>query len=127
MAFRKMLPLVLLLALLVVPSAEAKYRVGVGDQNASMFDSARWQSLKLKRTRVIVPWDWSKNAAEAAYFTDYMNRARAARQQVLVAFTAHTGCFNGKRYSRSKACRAPSAKAYRSSVRKFDNAFPWVK
>ena len=127
MAFRKMLPLMLLATLVVVPSAEAKYRVGVGDQNASMFDSARWQSLKLKRTRVIVPWDWNKTAAETAYFTDYMNRARAARQQVLVAFTAHTGCFNGKRYSKSKACRAPSAKAYRSSFRKFDNAFPWVK
>jgi hypothetical protein len=127
MAFRKMLPLVLLATLVVVPSAEAKYRVGVGDQNASMFDSARWQSLKLKRTRYIVPWDWNKNAAEAAGVTDYMNRARAARQQVLVSFTAHTGCFNGKRYSKSKACRAPSAKAYRSSFRKFDNAFPWVK
>ena len=134
MAFRKMLPrfartasLMLLLTVVLVPSAEAKYRVGVGDQNASMFDSARWQSLKLKRTRVIVPWDWSKNASEAAYFTDYMNRARAARQQVLVSFTAHTGCFNGKRYSKRKACRAPSAKAYRSSFRKFDNAFPWVK
>jgi hypothetical protein len=127
MAFRKMLPLTLLVALVLVPSAEAKYRVGVGDQNASMFDSARWQSLKLKRTRVIVPWDWSKNSSEAAYFTDYMNRARAARQQVLVSFTAHTGCFNGTRYSKSKACRAPSAKAYRSSFRKFDNLFPWVK
>jgi hypothetical protein len=127
MAFRKMLPLMLLATLVLVPSAEAKYRVGVGDQNASMFDSARWQSLKLKRTRVIVPWDWNKTAAETAYFTDYMNRARAARQQVLVSFTAHTGCFNGKRYSKRKACRAPSAKAYRSSYRKFDNAFPWVK
>ena len=127
MAFRKMLPLMLLATLVVVPSAEAKYRVGVGDQNASMFDSARWQSLKLKRTRYIVPWDWSKNAAEAAGVTDYMNRARAARQQVLVSFTAHTGCFNGKRYSKRKACRAPSAKAYRASFRKFDKLFPWVK
>ncbi len=127
MAFRKMLPLVLLATLVVVPSAEAKYRVGVGDQNASMFDSARWQSLKLKRTRYIVPWDWNKNAAEAAQVTDYMNRARAARQQVLVSFTAHTGCFNGTRYSKSKVCRAPSAKAYRASYRAFDNAFPWVK
>ena len=111
----------------LVPSAEAKYRVGVGDQNAAMFDSARWQSLKLKRTRYIVPWDWNKNAAQAAEVTAYMNRARAARQQVLVAFTAARGCWNGSRYSRSKACRAPSATAYRSSFRAFDNAFPWVK
>jgi hypothetical protein len=127
MAFRKMLPLMLLATLVLVPSAEAKYRVGVGDQHASMFDSARWQSLKLKRTRYIVPWNWNKDAALTAEVTAYMNRARAARQQVLVAFTARNGCWNGRRYSRSKACRAPSAKAYRSSFRAFDNAFPWVK
>ena len=92
-----------------------------------MFDSARWQSLKLKRTRYIVPWNWNKDAALTAEVTAYMNRARAARQQVLVAFTARNGCWNGSRYSRSRACRAPSAKAYRSSFRAFDNAFPWVK
>jgi hypothetical protein len=127
MAFRKMLLLMLLATLVVVPAAEAKYRVGVGDQNAAMFDSARWQSLKLKRTRYLVPWDWNKSSAQAAETTAYMNRARAARQQVLVTFMAHRGCWNGKRYSRSKACRAPSAKAYRASFRAFDNQFPWVK
>jgi hypothetical protein len=127
MAFRKMLPLALLVGLLLVPSAEAKYRVAVGDQSAAMFDSARWQSLKLKRTRYLVPWDWTKSPSQVAETTDYMNRARAAKQQVLVAFTARRGCFNGKRYSRSKACRAPSAKAYKNSFARFDNAFPWVK
>jgi hypothetical protein len=127
MAFRKMLPLALLFALLVVPTAEAKYRVAVGDQSAAMFDSPRWQSLKLKRTRYLVPWDWSKSADQVAETTGYMNRARAARQQVLVTFTARRGCWNGKRYSRSKACRAPSAKAFKNSFAKFDNAFPWVR
>jgi hypothetical protein len=117
----------LLTTLVLVPSAEAKYRVGVGDQNAAMFDSARWQSLKLKRTRYLVPWDWNKTAGQAAEVTAFMNRARAARQQVLVTFTAHRGCWNGRRYSRSKACRAPSAAAYRKSFAALDNAFPWVK
>jgi hypothetical protein len=127
MAFRKMLPLALLATLLVVPTAEAKYRVAVGDQSAAMFDSARWQSLKLKRTRYLVPWDWAKSPAQIAETTGYMNRARTAKQQVLVTFTARRGCWNGKRYSRSKACRAPSAKAYKNSFARFDNAFPWVK
>jgi hypothetical protein len=127
MAFRKMLPLVLLAALFVAPTAEAKYKVGIGDQSASMYDSARWQSLKLKRTRYIVPWNWNKSAATRAAVTAYMNRAHTARQQVLVAFTARAGCYNGRRYSKRKACRAPSAKKYRSSFRAFDKAFPWVK
>jgi putative glycosyl hydrolase len=127
MAFRKMLPLALLAALLMVPAAEAKYRVGIGDQSAAMFDSARWQSLKLKRTRYLVPWNWSQDAGQRAEVEAYMARARAARQQVLVAFTARRGCWNGTRYSRSRACRAPSAKAYKNSFARFDNAFPWVK
>jgi hypothetical protein len=122
-----MLPLAVLVSLLVVPAAEAKYRVGVGDQSAAMFDSARWQSLKLKRTRYLVPWDWTKQDWQRAEVENYMNRARAAGQQVLVAFTASRGCWNGRRYSKKKSCRAPSAKAYRSSFARFDNAFPWVK
>jgi hypothetical protein len=127
MAFRKMLPLSLLLVLLVAPTVEAKLRVGVGDQNAAMFDSSRWQSLKLKRTRYIVPWDWAKVGWQRAEVENFMNRAHAAGQEVLVAFSARRGCWNGARYSRSKACRAPSAKAYKNSFARFDNAFPWVK
>ena len=127
MAFRKMLPLLLLAALVLVPTAEAKYRVGVGDQSAAMFDSPRWQSLKLKRTRYLVPWDWTKQSWQRSEVETYMDRARAAGQQVLVTFTAARGCWNGRRYSRAKRCRAPSAKAYRRSFGAFDNRFPWVK
>ena len=127
MAFRKMLPLVLLASLLVVPAAEAKYRVGVGDQSVAMFDSPRWQSLKLKRTRYLVPWDWTKEDWQRAEVEAYMTRARAARQQVLVTFTASRGCWDGNRYSRKKSCRAPGKGAYKKSVKKFDNAFPWVR
>ena len=123
-----MLPLVLLAALLVAPgAAQAKYRLGIGEQNAAMYDSAAWQSLKLKRARYLVPWTWNRSAAATARVTAYMNRAHAAGQQVLVAFTARGGCYNGRRYSKRKACRAPSAKAYRASFRAFDNRFPWVR
>ena len=127
MALRKMLPVVLLASLVLVPAAEAKYRVGVSEQNAAMFDSSRWQSVKLKRTRYLVPWDWSKAAWQRAEVEAFMNRARAAKQQVLVTFNSARGCWNGSRYSRKKACRAPSARAYKSSFARFDNAFPWVK
>ena len=131
MAIRKRLPLaplaVLLAALVVVPAAEAKYRVGIGDQNAAMFDSARWQSLKLKRVRYIVPWDWRKQDWQRAEVDAYMKRARAARQQVLVAFTASRGCWNGKRYARKRSCKAPSKRKYRASFRAFDKQYPWVK
>jgi Glycosyl hydrolase catalytic core len=125
MAFRLMLPLTLLAVLLVAPAAEAKYRVGLGEQNVTMFDSPRWQGLKLKRVRYIVPWDWQRSARGEV--EAFMNRARAARQDVLATFTASRGCWNGRRYSKRKSCRAPSARAYRSSFRAFDKQFPWVK
>jgi hypothetical protein len=128
MAFRKMLPVVLLVSLLAaVPAAEAKYKVGVGEQDSAMFSSARWQSLKLKRSRYLVPWNWTANAATRSAVTTYMSRARAARQQVLVSFTAAGGCYNGHRYSKKKRCRAPSAAKYRASFRAFDDQFPWVR
>jgi hypothetical protein len=127
MAFRKMLPVVLLVSLLAVPAAEAKYKVGVGEQDSAMFTSARWQSLKLKRSRYLVPWNWTASATTRSAVTTYMTRARAARQQVLVSFTARSGCFNGRRYSKRKVCRAPSAAKYRAAFRAFDDQFPWVK
>jgi Glycosyl hydrolase catalytic core len=134
MAIRLMLPMTLLAvlaaalvtALSVAPAAQAKYRVGLSEQNPAMFDSSSWQKLRLKRVRYIVPWNW-RAAINRVSVEGFMNRARSARQDVLVSFTARRGCFNGRRYSRRKACRAPSAKKYRKSFRAFDNKFPWVK
>ena len=127
-AFRKLLPVVLLAALIAAPTAEAKYKVGLGEQNPAMFDSARWQSLGLKRVRFLVHWNWNKSAADRAAVAAYMNRAHAAGQQVLVTFTAARGCYvNGKYKKKRKACRAPSAGAYRASFKAFDAQFPWVR
>ena len=93
-----------------------------------MFDSASWQSLKLKRVRYLVPWDYAKHVGQRNEVDHYMLRARAARQDVLVTFTARRGCYlPSGRYSKAKACRAPSASAYRKAFRAFDEKFPWVK
>ena len=116
------------MSLVVAAPASAKYRVGLGEQNPQMFDTASWQSLKLKRVRYLVPWDYNKHAAQRAEVFNFMNRARASRQDVLVTFTARRGCYSASgRYSKRKACRAPSAKAYRQAFHAFDKAFPWVK
>src|SRR3954469_16823572 len=55
----------LLAALLVGTSpAEAKYRIGIGEQDPVMFSSPAWQSLRLKRVRYIVPWDWARTGQQ---------------------------------------------------------------
>ena len=108
--------------------ASAKYRLGVGEQKAAMFESPAWQSLSLRRVRYLVPWDYAKHRDQRDEVDHYMTRARAARQDVLVTFTARRGCFSAAaRYSTGKVCRAPSASAYRKAFRAFDAKFPWVR
>jgi hypothetical protein len=118
-----------LLAFLVVAApASAKFRVGIGEQKAKVFTDATWQNLKLKRVRYLVPWDYAKHPDQRTEVEIYMANARAARQDVLVSFTARRGCYSAKgRYSRSKACRAPSAKKYTKAFRAFDKKFGWVR
>ena len=38
----------------------ANFKVGVADQDAAMFDSAKFEALKVKRVRYLVPYDWYK-------------------------------------------------------------------
>jgi len=117
-----------LLSLVVAAPASAKYRAGLGEQNPAMFDAPSWQSLKLKRVRYLVPWDYAKHRGQRDEVDYFMFRALQARQDVLVTFTARRGCYSAKgRYSKKKACRAPSTKAYKKAFLAFDKKFPWVK
>jgi hypothetical protein len=106
--------------------ADATYRAGVSEQDPAMFSSPAWQQLGLKRVRYLVPWDWAGTGEQAAVDA-FMTAARARRQDVLVTFTAHRGCYDGRRYSRSAICRAPSASAYHKAFRTFDDRYPWVR
>jgi hypothetical protein len=116
----------LITPMLATGPADAKYRVGLSEQNPAMFSSPAWQSLRLQKVRYIVAWDWDTTGQQAEVAA-FMSAARARRQDVLVTFAAHRGCFDGRRYSRSRACRAPSASAYRKAVRRFDDLYPWVR
>src|SRR5262245_45859989 len=116
MQLTRIVPLAALAVLILAVPASANYRVGLSAQNPAMFDQPAWQALKLKRVRYIVPWDYYKNAGQHAEVVGFMNRAHAADQDVLVAFTARRGCWVNGKYSKSNACRAPSTSAYRSAV-----------
>lgn len=121
------LPIALILASLVAAPAPASVRVALSEQSDRMFSDASWQSLHLKRVRYIVSWDYAKHPNEVSETGTFMNAAHAAKQEVLVTFSARRGCFVNNRYSRSSACRAPSAAAYRSAVRGFRKSYPFAK
>jgi hypothetical protein len=127
MRSRRILPVAVLAALLLAAPASANYRVALSEQNPAVFSSPAWQSLKLKRVRYIVPWDWFKNRGQNAEVVGFMAAARAANQGVLVTFSADRSCFRNGRYRRTKACRAPSQKTYAAAVKRFIAAYPWVK
>jgi hypothetical protein len=116
-----------LAALVAVPAAQAKVKVGISEQNPAMFDQPNWQKLKLKRVRYIVSWDYAKHGFERAEVTGFMNAARAHKQEVLVTFNAHRGCFLNNKYRKTKVCKAPSAKAYKAAVKGFRKEFPYAK
>jgi hypothetical protein len=127
---RHLLPLIVLalLATSAMPaSAAAGYRVGIGEQHPSMFDHERFQALNIKRVRHLVPWDWYRHDYQKVETAAFMNRAHAAGAEVLVTFTAPRGCYANGRYSRRKACKPPSAKAYASSLRRFQAQFPQLR
>ena len=129
MRFRLILPIAALLAALVaVPAAQAKVRVGLSEQNPTMFAESNWTKLKLKKVRYILPWDYAKSPGNHAEVRDFMNAARAKRQEILVTYSASRGCFVNNRYAkRRKACKPPSAKAYKAAVRAFRKEFPYTK
>jgi len=116
----------LVAALLAAEPAAGRYHVGVSEQAPGMFDTPAWQSLGLTRVRYLVPWDWYRYGQEAEV-TGFMDAARARGQDVLVTFTAHRGCFDGRAYAPDPVCRAPSARAYQEAIRTFDDRFPWVR
>jgi len=123
----RLLLIAALMTLVGAAPASAKYRVGLGEQNPQMFDSPAWQSLQLKRVRYLVPWDFNRRRFQREEVQLFMNRARQERQDVLVTFTARRGCYIGNRYSKKKACRAPSTKKYRKAFNTFDKLYPWVR
>jgi hypothetical protein len=127
MLYRRILPIAVLAALALAAPASANFRVGLSEQNPSVFDSPAWQGLKLKKVRYIVAWDWFKNAGQNAQVVDFMNRAHLAKQDVLVTFSADRSCYKNGRYRHTRKCRAPSQKTYGKAVKRFIKAYPWVK
>jgi len=71
-------------ALPAAASARIPIRVGMGDQQAAMFDQPAYQRLKIKRVRYFIRWNAMRDPQRLADATAYVRRARAAGTQVLL-------------------------------------------
>jgi hypothetical protein len=125
---KRLLPFAaLLLCALFAAPAQANFKVAMADQNARMFDSAKFRALDIERVRYLVPYDWEKHSFERAAVSDFMNAAKADGTEVLVHFTARRGCYRSGHYSSSKKCRAPSVSKYTKMFKRFRAKFPESK
>jgi hypothetical protein len=106
------------LALAAAPSsADAKVavRVGIGDQQVSMFDNPLFQARKFKIVRYFVPWNIANNKEQLALATAYVERARRDHIQVLLHLSSDD--------LRIKRAKLPSVAAYRTQIKKVVSIF----
>jgi hypothetical protein len=132
MRFRLLTALLAAGALLALPAAaHAKVTVGISENSPAMFTHPLFGGLGAKHARVVMAYNvMTSGNHELARVTQYLNAARAAGVTPLVTFEHATGdasICNKRRNFRRAVCRLPSQRSYRSNVRKFFAAFPWVR
>ncbi|HEX8206671.1 MAG TPA: hypothetical protein VF587_11490 [Solirubrobacteraceae bacterium] len=96
--------------LAAAPADAARYnvRVGIGDQNASMFSHPDFKALKIKRVRYFIPWHAVTQPHEIQRADEFVNAAKAARVSVFMHISSDN-------LTRRKA-KLPSKKRYKRLV-----------
>jgi hypothetical protein len=118
---RTLIPLALLLCVLLAPAAaSARPTVGIGDQNPTAFQDRKMHKLKhLKVARLVIEWDWYKDAQAAAHARWWMSTVTAAHMRPLITFN--------RNWNHSGRKKVPSLKAYKKSFKEFRRQFPKVR
>ena len=108
------------LMLVAVPAApaDARLRVGIGDQKPETFSDSNFRKLRVKRTRYIVAWDAVNKPAERARIYDWMRAARKRRLEIVVAFN-----LSSDQNCPAAPCSYPSTRSYSRAVRSFHRRF----
>jgi Glycosyl hydrolase catalytic core len=97
--------------LMVLPGAaqaRTSVRVGVGDQQASMFDQPAFQRAKFRRVRYFIAWNAMDNAPARLAAQAFVQRARRDGFSVLLHVSSDD--------LRIRKARLPSVAAYKSKV-----------
>src|SRR3954451_19228642 len=99
-----------LVLLLAAPSTEARtpIRVGISDQQTSMFGQDAFQRAKFRRVRYFIAWNAMDNSSQRLAARAYVLAARAQGMSVLLHVSTDD--------YRIKEAHLPSVSAYRSKV-----------
>ena len=117
------------LALALPSTASAAFRVGISENQPSMFADPVFQGVGFKQARVIVGYDVGLEpaGAEAGRLRDYLAAAKSQGIEVLVSFQHPRGdssrC-DRKQFIGKGICKLPSQKAYERAMKAFFATFP---
>ena len=101
-------------------AASARLIAGISDENGSVFTNPYYTLLGVKYARYVTNYDAAlKNPADT---DDWMKDARAAGQQIMVAFNPGYGT-----QCPSSPCSLPSASQYKKAFLAFRKRYPYVK
>jgi hypothetical protein len=120
------------LALALPSTASAAFKVGISENEPSMFSDPLFQSAGFKMARVIVGYDVANDPSSPDYgrLSQYLASAQASGVEVLVSFQHTRGdsskCDQKKNFGKG-ICKLPSQKAYESALKRFFAAFPTAK
>ena len=110
-------------ALSVAPEkSEAAVLVGIGDQSQGTFSDPLFTNLKLKRTRVFVPWNAALVRKQRNYLDSWLAAAASSGAEPLVSFSQSEGSKCPRR-----PCKLPSVREYTRAFSAFRKRWPQVK
>ena len=94
--------------------------LAIADQKPETFSDPRFRKLGVTRTRLNTPWN--SIFTEPARLATWLDSARAAGLEPLVAFERARG-----EPCPAQPCRLPSIGAYERAIRAFRARYPWVR
>jgi hypothetical protein len=103
-----------------VPAPGTGALLGIADQKAATFSDPLFRKLGVVRSRLNTPWN--SIFTERPRLAEWLNAARAAGVEPLVAFEHARG-----EPCPAQPCTLPSVAAYSRAVAAFHRAYPWVK
>ena len=111
-------------AVAVLPpgASAAPVTVGLGDQSWDIFNDSHFQTLGLKRVRVVTPWNVALSKGDRAWLDEYLAGVQAAGIEPLVSF----GAANGTRCP-ARPCKLPTTAQFDRAFRAFRARWPWIR
>ncbi len=110
-----LLSCVLLTGLVVAPSAQAAFSVGISDQLAKTFPNPKFTALKTTVARYIAPYDVMSDPRQLQLMDIWITLARADKQRILISFE----------HSRTagKEAKMPTIAAYTKAIKAFKSTY----